>query len=153
MYRLVWPVTVAACATGCGVRAVDVPSYRPEPGTTRTCRALVDALPRTVGDAIERRISPDVDTAAAWGDPPIVLRCGVALPTEYHPDAQLYEVDGVAWMPVRGRGGYFFTTIGRAANVEVAVPDEYAPEAQVLTELAEPIRKKVPPGTGPNAVR
>jgi Protein of unknown function (DUF3515) len=105
-----------------------------------------------VADAIERRVSPDIGTTSAWGDPPIVLRCGVALPAEFRPDAQLYEVDGVTWLPVKGRGGYFFTTISRAVNVEVAVPDEYAPEAQVLTELADAISDNVPAAAS-NAAR
>jgi Protein of unknown function (DUF3515) len=141
-------MAVVGCATACGWGSVDVGSYEPEPATEVTCRALVEALPDAVGDAVARDVSPDVGTTAAWGDPPIVLRCGVGQPREYRPDAQLYEVDGVAWLPVAGKGGYFFTTIGRRANVELAVPDEYAPEAQVLTDLAEVIREHVPEAAG-----
>jgi Protein of unknown function (DUF3515) len=145
--RLLCGLAVAASATACGWGSVEVGSYKLEPETESTCQSLVDGLPDVVGDAVARDVSPDEGTTAAWGDPAIVLRCGVAQPPEYRPDAQVYEVDGVVWLPVEGKGGYFFTTIGRLANIEVAVPDEYAPEAHILTDLAEVIRDNVPEAT------
>ncbi len=97
-----------------------------------------------MGDAVSRDVDPDDGLTAAWGDPAIVLRCGVPPPAEYQPDAQLFDVDGVEWLPVEGDGGFFFTTVDREAYVEVAVPDDYAPEATVLTDLAEAIQDTVP---------
>jgi hypothetical protein len=135
---------VAVSVSGCSWGAVDVRSYQLQPSSEAICRSLVAALPEVVGDAVAREVSPDTGTTAAWGDPPIVLRCGVAQSEQYRPDSQLFEVDGVTWLPVEGRGGYFFTTIGRTANVEVAVPDAYAPEAQILTDLADVIHQHVP---------
>jgi hypothetical protein len=54
-------------------------------------------------------------------------------------------LDGVSWLPVAGQGGTFFTTVDRAASVEVAVPDDYAPEADVLLDLAPVIEATLPP--------
>ena len=134
---------------GCGWGAVDVAPYEPAPGTATVCRTLVGGLPRTLGDAVRRDVDSSVrTTAAAWGDPAIVLRCGVDLPPEYRPDAEAYEVDGVAWFPVAGEGGTFFTTTGRVATVELAVPDDYAPESGVLTELAQAVAAAVPESAG-----
>ena len=129
---------------GCGLRPVDVEPYEPQAGTAEVCRSLVAGLPRSVEDAVRRDVDSAVrTTAAAWGDPPIVLRCGVELPADYRPDAQVSEVDGVAWFPSEGEGGTFFATVGRSAVVEVAVPDDYAPAA-VLVALADAVAGNVP---------
>jgi len=138
---------VLAPLSGCGLRAVDVDVYDPQPHTTDICTDLVKDLPRTIGNAVERKVSPDTGVSAAWGDPAIVLRCGVEMPSEYRPDAVLTQIDGVDWLPVEGDGGYFFTTIGRTATVEVAVPHAYAPEAEVLTELAPSLQRNLPVAT------
>jgi hypothetical protein len=121
---------------GCGVGPVDVEPFEAEPGSERACAALVDALPDVVSDAVRRDVVPASERTAAWGDPPVVLRCGVPLPAEYRPDAQLLDVEGIGWFPVAGEGGTFFTATDRAPYVEVAVPDDYAPEAVVLADLA-----------------
>ena len=96
---------------------------------------MIDALPRTVAGQDRRTTTPEGLTAA-WGDPPIVLRCGVPRPAALMPTSQLVTVDGVDWFAEPLSNGYLFTTYGRAAYVEVAVPSAYQPPAAVLTELA-----------------
>jgi hypothetical protein len=76
----------------------------------------------------------------AWGDPPIVVRCGVSVPSALRPDSQLVTVNGVDWLPEQTDAGYRFTTVGRLANVEVTVPATYAPEGDALVDLAGSIR-------------
>lgn len=134
----------ASVLTGCGFGAVDVEPYTAEPGSTEVCSALIDDLPEVVDDAVRREIKPDSSLAAAWGQPAIVLRCGVPMPSSYRPDAQLFDVDGVGWLIDEGEGGTFFTVADRQVWVEVAVPDDYAPEANVLVDLAPAIREHVP---------
>ncbi|MGH8774962.1 MAG: DUF3515 domain-containing protein [Jiangellaceae bacterium] len=126
------------CAS-CGLGSVDVASHDLEPGTEEICSALLEELPDLVSDAVRRDVADEPAGVAVWGAPPIVLRCGVPLPAEYRPDAQLLDVDGVGWLPVRGAGGAFFTVADRDPHVEVAVPDDYAPEAEVLADLAAAI--------------
>ncbi len=116
----------------------------PEPGTQQECAALLDALPEVVGDAVRREVQPPAPAVAAWGDPPVILRCGVPPPVA-DPTATVLQVDGVDWLPVAGEGGTFFTTVGRVAQVEVAVPDDYAPEADVLSDLTAAVTAAVPP--------
>jgi hypothetical protein len=57
-------------------------------------------------------------------------------------------VNGVDWLPVDGDGGVFFTTVGRVAYVEVAVPSAYAPEPGVLTYFADAVAATNPLSRG-----
>jgi hypothetical protein len=109
-----------------------------------TCADLVEALPEVVDDAVRRDVEPPTDAAAAWGHPPVILRCGVGEPVGVDPTLAVLEVGGVGWRSVPGSGGTFFYTAERAVVVEVAVPDDYAPEADVLVDLAEAVATTVP---------
>ena len=134
--------------------AADVEPARPTGGALAACRSLVAALPQTLDGAERREVDPDVGTTAAWGDPAIVLRCGTAAPDPV--TVQCVGVDGVDWaFLARGSGGseghgtheegaartgpdlgYAFRTYGREPVVEIVVPPEHAPEAEVLVPLA-----------------
>ena len=93
--------------------------------------------------------------AAAWGDPPVVLRCGVSRPAALRRTSVCFLVNHVGWLATQdGRelrgdrpvdGTVSFTTIGRAAYVEVTVPDDGDRSSVApLTDLAAAIRKTVP---------
>jgi hypothetical protein len=59
-------------------------------------------------------------STAAWGDPPVVLRCGVAPPG---PTTQACEtVAGVDWVVARSDERVTYTTYGREPAVEVELP-------------------------------
>ncbi len=101
------------------------------------CEKLVHALPDKVLDLDQRRTVPDSLITAAWGDPPIELTCGVAPPAELATaQSQCFEVNGVGWFAQPAENGVVFTTIGRELYVELAVPDDYAPEANALTDVS-----------------
>lgn len=121
--------------------AVDEPT--PDPATRTVCTSLLSRLPATVLDGKRRPTTPGGLTAA-WGDPPITLRCGVAAPPGLQPDSECVEVDGVGWFAEDADGGTLFTTIGRAAFVEVGVPSRYAPESGALVDLAAAVSASVP---------
>lgn len=131
-------------ATGCGFGAVEVTPHSPAAGTEQACAGLVAALPEVVSDAVRRDVSPSSPSVAAWGQPPIILRCGVPEPVGVDPTTSVLQVSQVEWLPVPGDGGTFFTTVGTSPVVEVAVPDDYSPEAQVLVDLAPAIQAEVP---------
>ena len=96
-------------------------------------------------DGAERRaVEPSSDLTAAWGDPAIVLRCGVERPAEYEPTSLLGTYDGVDWLPVEADDGYVFYATGRVAWIEVRVPSAYAPEPNPLIDLASAISGSVP---------
>jgi len=102
------------------------------------------ALPDVVHDESTREVTPASPLTTAWGDPAIVLRCGVGRPAGYQPTADLATVNGVDWFPEQLSDGYRFTTWGRQANVEVFVPHDYAPEVNPLVDLAPAIKQYVP---------
>jgi hypothetical protein len=123
----------------CGFGAVEVPAASQEPGTQGLCATLVADLPEVVDDAVRRDLAGQTSGAAVWGQPPIILRCGVPPPSGVDPTQAVLEVAGVGWSAVPGEGGTFFYALDRAAIVEVAIPADYAPEAQVLIDLADAV--------------
>ncbi len=100
-------------------------------------------LPTRVLDAKRRRAQPG-QFSAAWGEPPITLRCGVEKPPGLTSAGACYEVNGVGWFAEAASGGYLFTTIGRTTYIEVGVPSHYAPEANALVDLAAVVSKHDP---------
>lgn len=89
---------------------------------------------------------PKSDLTAAWGDPPITMRCGVPRPRAYTPTAQLFQVDAVAWLPVPqdAANPTTFYAVERRAYVEVVVPKEQAPASDALVDLGHVIAKTDP---------
>lgn len=93
---------------------------------------------------VRRSVEPNPDLTAAWGNPPVTLRCGVPEPKTLTPTSKLIAVDNVDWLPEKRSNGYVFTTIGRVANVEVSVPQDYEPETQALIELSGAVKSADP---------
>ena len=91
-----------------------------------------------------RDTDPDSPGVAAWGDPAVIARCGVAAlgPT----DTECLEVDGVGWIPDPLSDGTRFTSFGTDPALEVLVPKAYAPEPLLLPVFA-------PGGQGPAVER
>ena len=91
-----------------------------------------------------REVEPESPRTAAWGDPPIVLRCGVEQPEAYDPSGTAVEVNGVAWFLEQQPEGYRFTTTDHVVRIEVVVPRAYAPEVNPLVDLASAVDAAVP---------
>ncbi|HSA53231.1 MAG TPA: DUF3515 family protein [Yinghuangia sp.] len=117
------------------------------------CKDLHGQLPGEVLGHDARKTVPDSDLTAAWGDPAIVLRCGVPTPVSlrpedpnYAPEQNAIGVDGVRWtFEFLGEGkGVRLTTLHREINVEVTVPAAYAEPGGVVTAFAEPLKRTVP---------
>jgi hypothetical protein len=136
---------LAAClallAAGCAPAAVEVGGPTRGP---RECARLLAALPATVDGRQQREVEPAGALAAAWGDPAIVLRCGVPQPRALTASSPCAEVNGVGWFAEQREDAYRFTTIGRSANVEVQVPYDYQPAADALVDVASAVRTQVP---------
>ena len=134
--------SLALVASGC-TSGVLVDAYPREPGTTDLCDMLVADLPIEVAGQDRREVAQGVP-AGAWGEVPVILRCGVPEPDDLEPTSPCYEVEGVGWFEEETAGGRVFTTIGRAANVSVEVPAPVQPAADVLVDLGEAVAKHVP---------
>lgn len=134
--------TAALALAGCSTTTLRVSPPEPAPNEVAVCTELHAHLPERVLDEPERETAPDSDLTAAWGD--IVLRCGVDRPAALDATSQLFEIEGVDWFAQPLTKGTRFTTVGRDAYVEVDVSRDYEPEADVLLELAEPVKEHVP---------
>ncbi len=134
-------LSVAACSAGLPVSPPNPPPVGP---AAYTCSAIHGALPDEVDGHGATATTPKSPLTSAWGQPAIVMRCGVANPAALTPTSQLVTVDGVDWLPEALTQGYLFTTVGREVNVEVSVPDDYSPEADVLVDLS-PVLARLDP--------
>ncbi len=76
-------------------------------------------------------VSPAV---RAWGDPPIVARCGVNPPGPTTDDC--LTVDGVDWVATPLSDGTRFVTYGRDPAIEVLIPRGDQPEGSLLPVFA-----------------
>ena len=127
--------------SGCA-GSVDVDEYPTVKGTEIDCKALLADVPRQV--AGQKNADVPRRVAAAWGDPAIILRCGVEKPDALTPSSQCFEVSDVGWLAETTADGYLFTTIGRAFHVSVEVPKTYDPAADALADLASSVKKHDP---------
>jgi hypothetical protein len=112
---------------------------------TAVCRTLLGSLPTTLDGRPSRPVSAAPDRVVAWGEPPVVLRCGVP-PVTVPPDTnKQFQINGVRWY-AQTRGKYVvFTTTDRTVPVEVAVPANTAANpADVVATLSGPVGKTVP---------
>ncbi|HSE08969.1 MAG TPA: DUF3515 domain-containing protein [Nocardioidaceae bacterium] len=139
---------VVLTLSGCGDGAVEVEAPALTGPAQETCTSLLAALPRTVDGAEHRTVDPPDAQAAAWGDPAIVLRCGVSAPEGFDEFATCQETNGVGWfIPEEQMTGapteITMTTIGRAVNVEVTLPPEHWPPAAAMVDLAPAIKETV----------
>jgi hypothetical protein len=112
------------------------------------CADLVQRLPGSLGEGLERReLHGDASRAAAWGDPAIILTCGVV-------QAGQPGVDGEPVFLARPDGGQLeflvddvgaasrWLTVGRTVAVSLDVPDAY--DAQAVQSLLGPLLESLP---------
>lgn len=90
------------------------------------------------------RRDTDAQSTAAWGDPPVVLRCGVE-PLGPTTDPCL-RVDGVDWVARESGGRTVLTTYGRFPAVEVSVPADQEVATDAVLAAVEPLVARLPQG-------
>lgn len=126
----------------CGGAAVTIRAPSLSADARDTCEHLVAALPAQVADLERRETEPADALGAAWGDPAIVLTCGVGRPAGYDPANGCTTVDGVDWyipteqLDANGERDLTMTTIERAVAVEVVMPGQHWPPATTLADLS-----------------
>lgn len=129
----------------------------PAPAATSTdCTRLLGALPATLdggqmGGLPRRQLaSPAPAGAAGWGQPPVVLRCGLVRPAELTPPSRLLDVSGVQFLEIpapeagraAGREANSWVAVDRAVYVAVALPP--ASGSGPLQQLATVIENTLP---------
>ena len=132
-------------AGGC-TSTVEVDAPALSGGDASACADLVAALPDRVAGQPRRPVEPDDRAAAAWGDPPVVLRCGVPEPSGFDELSTCQITNGVAWFipdeQITGQAvDIVMTTIGRSPDVEVRIPADYFPPADTMVDVAASVKR------------
>ena len=132
-------VAASAVLAGCSPGPVEVGAAPTGPAAA-ACTDLVGALPERLVDQERREV--DGEHGAAWGDPAIVLRCGVDEPESFDELSTCQVVNDVAWyIPEEQVTGdpvaITMTTVGRRPGVEVALPEGYFPPAAAMAQLSK----------------
>jgi hypothetical protein len=120
------------------------------PEAASACRQLVADLPATVGGRARRPVTAGAEQNAAYGDPPLTVECGTAVPTVGPTDEVVNLAapgadSGVCWHPIDGDNRTVWTTVDRQIPVTVTVPGPRDGAAQSVVPFSGPIGAKLLP--------
>ena len=149
MVGLLLVLALAGCTTPAAVTApaatgpVTVAALPPgSPAVVAACARLIAALPASLGPDIARRpVTVDAGRTAAWGDPAVVLRCGVAQPDQTVPPL---TIDQVAWVVTSTGPSQLWTTRSSGVPVSVEINKAYAGQGELIVRLAAPLLASLP---------
>ncbi len=116
--------------------------------TSPDCAALVAALPEGIdadGGPLDRRpiAAPAPAGTAAWGEPPVVLRCGLGRPAELTVSSRLLAVSGVQFLEIPGPGATSWVVVDRPVYVALTLPPGSGSAA--LQQVSAAVRRTLPP--------
>ena len=67
------------------------------------CNEFIDDVPRRLAGEERRKVNPANSLGAAWGDPAIIVRCGVDVPAEFDEFAACEVANDVGYVPLEAR--------------------------------------------------
>jgi Protein of unknown function (DUF3515) len=136
-----------ASLAGCADEPVTLDSPPTSTEDLAACEEFLDDLPRRLAGEEKRKVNPAAALGRAWGDPAIVVRCGVDVPAEFDQTSACEVADGVGWFVPEAQiedqdADLVFTAVGYRPIVSTSVPADYRPEgsAAVIAELADPVQ-------------
>jgi len=124
----------------------------------QACRDFVDLLPDTLAGQESVEVAGDTEYGAAWGDPAIVLTCGVEEPPEFEDTSTCIAVKKTGWfVPDEVFADMFegdettdvsMTEMNYRPRIHVDLPGEYRPDGfpnttGALADLIEANLEKV----------
>jgi len=132
-----------APATSAPASAAALPSIKVAPppplsaGQQQACQQLISALPTDLGDLPARPVDSPSPYVAAWGEPAVTLRCGVARPPSFVATADVQQINGVSWFAERRGPTTAWVVVDRPVYVEVLAPAAAAsaPVARLSTAV------------------
>ncbi|MCA0146510.1 DUF3515 domain-containing protein [Blastococcus sp. LR1] len=131
------------------VLPLDVPAVTPE--TEASCPAVMEKLPLELAGEPSRRVQSDTPYVYAWGEPPVVLRCGVERPAGWTVTASAIQINGVQWyVDTTDPEATVWTAVDRPVYVEVRLPSGV--DSAPVTALTVPLAEALPyqePSPGP----
>lgn len=108
------------------------------------CARLLAALPAELDGAERRQLrAPGPAGAAGWGEPPIVLRCGLDRPADLTATSRLLAVSGVHFLEIPNGDMSTWVAVDRSVYVAVAFPPSSG--SGPLQEIATVISGTLPP--------
>jgi hypothetical protein len=108
-----------------------------------SCDRLLSALPEELGRLDRRTIAaPAPAGTAAWGDPAVVLRCGLDRPVELTATSRLLEISGVQLLELPGPASSTWVVVDRPVYVAVTLPAGVG--SGPLQQIAEAVRETLP---------
>ncbi|MCP2324983.1 hypothetical protein HDA40_003490 [Hamadaea flava] len=110
---------------------------------TVVCRALVAKLPDRVRTAARRPVTAGSEQNAAYGDPALVVSCGVPAPSFPSTD-DVWLLNGVCWHATENSGSTVWQTVDREIPVQVSVPGAKDGSSQWVIGLTTAIGSTVP---------
>jgi len=132
----------------CGKEPVTIPTLRLTATEQARCQRLVQALPDEVAGEDARETQPAAALGGAWGDPAIVARCGVGVPSSFSRASACTEADGVGWFVPDAQvddssADVVMSTAGYRPILQVTVPAHYRPNglAAAMVELAPMVKE------------
>jgi len=131
------------------VLPVQVPPVTP--AADASCPALMKTLPLELSGEQSRRVKSDSPFAYAWGDPAIVLICGVDRPAGYVVGVSTIQINGVQWyVDTSDPDTTVWTTVDRPVYVQISLPSSV--DSAPVTALTPQISQALPyrdPQPGP----
>ena len=122
---------------------VDVQTPPVTADADRLCPQLVKALPPLLVGEQARKVRSDSPYVRAWGDPAVVLVCGVARPAKFVVGASIIQIDQVQWfVDTSDPDTVVWTAVDRPVYVQVRVPS--STDSASVTELTGTISKVLP---------
>jgi hypothetical protein len=120
---------------------VDVPPVTAE--ADAACPGLMSALPLELAGEQSRPVQSNSPFAYAWGDPPLVLVCGVDRPAGFVATSGLIQIDAVQWyVDDSDPDTVVWTAVDRSVYVQLSIPSSL--DSAAATELSDLIAKALP---------
>jgi hypothetical protein len=133
--------------TACGKEPVTIPTLRLTAGDQAVCQRVTDALPTSLAEQSRRKTQPAEALGGAWGDPAIVVQCGVGVPADFSKSSGCQQADGVGWFIPDSQvndasADVVMSTAGYRPVLQVTVPAAYRPNglAAAMVELAPMVK-------------
>ena len=123
------------------VLPVEVPPVTPE--ADASCPAVMSGLPLDLQGEPSRQVRSDSPFAYAWGEPPVVLVCGVDRPAGFTVGVSAIQINGVQWyVDTSDPDSTVWTTVDRPVHVQVTLPASV--DSAPVTTLSTPIAQALP---------